>query len=60
MAKMTSELIDTDLSTISDSKLINEDLAATKVSQRTWGTYNIAALWIGMSVCIPTYLLQAD
>ncbi len=59
MAKMTSELIDTDLSTISDSKLINEDLAATKVSQRTWGTYNIAALWIGMSVCIPTYLLAS-
>ena len=59
MAKMTSELIDTDLSGISDSSLINEDLAATKVSQRTWGTYNIAALWIGMSVCIPTYLLAS-
>lgn len=59
MAKMTSELIDTDLSDLSGSALINEDLAATKVSERTWGTYNIAALWIGMSVCIPTYLLAS-
>jgi len=59
MTKMNSELVDTDLSGISDSGLINEDLAATKVSQRTWGTYNIAALWVGMSVCIPTYLLAS-
>ncbi len=59
MQKMTSELIDTDLSDISGSALINKDLAATKISQRTWGTYNIAALWIGMSVCIPTYLLAS-
>jgi len=59
MAKMTSELIDTDLSGIRDSELINDDIAATKVSQRTWGTYNFAALWVGMSVCIPTYLLAS-
>jgi NCS1 family nucleobase:cation symporter-1 len=59
MAKMTSELIDTDLSGIKDSELINDDIAATKVAQRTWGTYNFAALWVGMSVCIPTYLLAS-
>jgi NCS1 family nucleobase:cation symporter-1 len=59
MAKMNSELIDTDLSGIRDSELINDDIAATQVSHRTWGTYNIAALWIGMSVCIPTYLLAS-
>lgn len=59
MTKMNSELIDTDLSGLSGGELINEDLAATKVSQRTWGTYNIAALWVGMSVCIPTYLLAS-
>ncbi|MCZ6775385.1 MAG: NCS1 family nucleobase:cation symporter-1 [Ignavibacteria bacterium] len=29
------------------------------MSQRTWGTYNIAALWIGMSVCIPTYMIAS-
>ena len=55
----SSELVDTDLSNIGDSKLVNNDLAPTKISQRTWGTYHIAALWIGMSVCIPTYMLAS-
>ena len=59
MQQINSDLIETDLAEISGSPLINHDLAATKVSQRTWGTYNIAALWIGMSVCIPTYLLAS-
>ncbi len=54
-----SELIETDLSAIADSSLVNEDLAATKVNERTWGTYNFAALWIGMSINIPTYLLAS-
>ncbi|MHB1343444.1 MAG: NCS1 family nucleobase:cation symporter-1 [Thermoleophilia bacterium] len=44
---------------VSASPLHNEDIAPTKVAQRTWSTYNIAALWIGMSVCIPTYMLAA-
>ena len=56
---ISSELVDTDLSNIGDSKLVNNDLAPTKISQRTWGTYHIAALWIGMSVCIPTYMLAS-
>ena len=53
------ELIDTDISDLKDSSFVNEDLAPTKVHQRTWGTYHIAALWIGMSVCIPTYMLAS-
>lgn len=53
------ELIETDVSDIHDSNLINHDLAPTKISERTWGTYNYAALWIGMSVCIPTYMLAS-
>jgi NCS1 family nucleobase:cation symporter-1 len=44
---------------VSSSPLYNEDIAPTKLKQRTWSTYNIAALWIGMSVCIPTYMLAA-
>ena len=54
-----TELIETDVSQIEDRKLINTDLSPIKISQRTWGTYNIAALWIGMSVCIPTYMLAS-
>src|SRR5688572_15561024 len=40
-------------------RLSNADLAPTRVEQRTWTTYHIASLWIGLSVCIPTYLLAA-
>lgn len=40
--------------------LVNEDLAPTGIAARTWGTWNIAALWVGMSVCIPTYMLAAS
>ncbi|MEJ2495057.1 MAG: cytosine permease, partial [Ignavibacteriaceae bacterium] len=53
------ELVETDVSTIENQRLINPDISPTKVSQRSWGTYNIAALWIGMSVCIPTYMLAS-
>lgn len=42
---------------VSASPLWNADLAPTGVEQRTWSTWNIAALWIGMSVVITTYML---
>jgi NCS1 family nucleobase:cation symporter-1 len=45
--------------TIRTSSLYNEDLAPVPPSRRTWGTYNYAALWISMSVNIPTYLLAS-
>lgn len=44
---------------VSHSPLWNEDLAPTPASRRTWSTYNIAALWIGMSVVITTYTLAS-
>ncbi|HHY39443.1 MAG TPA: NCS1 family nucleobase:cation symporter-1 [Clostridia bacterium] len=42
-----------------DSPLYNEDLRPVPIKERTWTAYNIAALWIGMSVCIPTYMLAS-
>ncbi len=39
--------------------LSNPDLIPTTPAQRTWSTWHIAALWIGMAVCIPTYTLAA-
>ena len=39
--------------------LSNPDLAPTTRAQRTWSTWHIAALWIGMAVCVPTYTLAA-
>ncbi len=42
-----------------DPHLSNADLQPTRIAQRTWGTYHIASLWVGLSVCIPTYMLAA-
>jgi nucleobase:cation symporter-1, NCS1 family len=42
---------------VSASPLWNKDLAPTSIRERTWTTWNIAALWIGMSVVITTYTL---
>lgn len=44
---------------VSSSPLYNKDLAPTKLSERTWNTYNFAALWISMAHCIPTYMLAS-
>src|SRR5256714_5664665 len=44
---------------IRNSPLWNPDLAPTDPARRTWSTYNIAALWIGMSVVITTYTLAS-
>ena len=48
-----------DFETIRSSSLYNEDLAPIPASARSWGTYNYAALWIAMSVNIPTYMLAS-
>ena len=40
--------------------LVNEDLAPTPLHARTWNLWHIASLWVGMSVCIPTYMLAAS
>jgi NCS1 family nucleobase:cation symporter-1 len=44
---------------VSASPLWNPDLAPTPLARRTWSTWNIAALWIGMSVVITTYTLAS-
>ncbi|MBI4866652.1 MAG: NCS1 family nucleobase:cation symporter-1 [Candidatus Wallbacteria bacterium] len=45
---------------ISQSPLFNHDLAPVRVANRTWRTYNFAALWISMAHCIPTYMLASS
>ncbi|MVT07990.1 NCS1 family nucleobase:cation symporter-1 [Chitinophaga tropicalis] len=42
------------------SALYSEDLAPVPPSKRTWNTWNYAALWISMSLCIPTYMLASS
>ena len=43
-----------------DLRLWNEDLAPVPPEKRTWTWWNVAALWIGMAVCITTYTLAAS
>ena len=43
-----------------NSRYYNEDLAPVPVEKRTWTKWNLAALWVGMAVCIPTYMLAAS
>src|SRR3989442_1321243 len=45
--------------TVRGSFLYNEDLAPVACERRSWSTYNYAALWIAMSVNIPTYMLAS-
>ena len=42
-----------------DPSLINEDIAPTPLSERHWSVQNMASLWVGMVVCVPTYMLAA-
>lgn len=45
---------------IKNDSLYSEDLAPIAQDDRTWGTWNYAALWISMSLCIPTYMLASS
>jgi NCS1 family nucleobase:cation symporter-1 len=42
---------------LKQSPAYNDDLAPTKIKDRTWNKFNIAALWVGMAICVPTYTL---
>ncbi|MGE0784044.1 MAG: NCS1 family nucleobase:cation symporter-1 [Sandaracinaceae bacterium] len=42
-----------------DPSLYNRDLAPTPEAEKTWSWTSIAALWVGMVVCVPTYMLSA-
>ena len=45
---------------IAASPYFNPDLAPTSTAQRTWRLRDIAALWISMSACVPTYMLASS
>src|ERR1700685_1313841 len=45
---------------VSGSWYYNADIAPTSRAARKWGTGDIAALWISMCACIPTYMLASS
>ena len=55
---MSNENLNLDNS-LKSSPLYSEDLAPVPLSKRTWNKWNLAALWVGMAVCIPTYILAS-
>lgn len=44
---------------VKKSALYGDDLAPIPPDERTWSRWNISAIWIGMAVCIPTYVLAS-
>ena len=44
---------------LSQSPLYSADLAPVPKDKRTWNTLDLAAIWVGMAVCIPTYILAS-
>jgi NCS1 family nucleobase:cation symporter-1 len=42
------------------SPYVNDDLEPTRLADRKWATKDIAALWISMSACVPTYMLASS
>jgi cytosine/uracil/thiamine/allantoin permease len=45
---------------IVNSDLYNKDLAPLSKAQQNWSMWDLAALWVGVAVCIPTYVLASD
>lgn len=45
---------------LSHSPFYNHDLAPTEPQDRKWRMADIAALWIAMAACIPTYMLASS
>lgn len=56
---MQNEIVDIPQG-IDKSPLYSEDLSPIALSQRSWNTWNYSALWISMSLCIPTYMLASS
>jgi len=44
---------------VSNSPLYSKDLAPIPIKNRNWNVWNLTAIWIGMAVSIPTYLLAS-
>src|SRR5262252_2395000 len=42
------------------SRYFNPDLAPTSAAQRKWRLRDMAALWIAMAACVPTYMLASS
>lgn len=53
------ELSPETLQELAGSKYMNADLVPTSAAERTWSTYNIGMLWVGMVICITGFSYAA-
>lgn len=53
------ELNQETLQELAGSKYMNEDLRPTTKEERTWTTYNVGMLWVGMVICITGFSFAA-
>lgn len=58
--EIQSDLTPEEVTSIEGDSLYNHDLAPVSSMARKWGARDIAFLWVGMSVCIPTYMLASS
>ena len=40
-----------------DPRLVNDDIRPVPLAERHWTVMSMASLWVGMVVCVPTYML---
>jgi NCS1 family nucleobase:cation symporter-1 len=59
LAFHTDAQVDAICEDVKESPLYNEDLAPAGPRRRTWNTWHIMAMWIGMSVVLTTYTLAS-
>ena len=45
---------------VSTSPYYNHDMAPATRAQRRWSMWDMAALWVSMSACIPTYMMASS
>lgn len=58
---MSTQIIDTQLTEeITNSPLFSKDFAPVPEAARSWNKWHIASIWVGMAVCIPTYMLAGS
>jgi NCS1 family nucleobase:cation symporter-1 len=60
MTTETSHSTDTLQQQAESSPLGNHDLAPVPMERRTWNTLHFLALWVGMCVCIPSYMISSS
>ena len=48
-----------ELGDLQRTSLYSKDLAPAGPAERTWGTWDFAAIWVGMAASIPTYILAS-